>query len=88
MDFDNMNKTIISMQIGAGYDVPISSLRKHTRFVLSPFVSLQPYFGQSPRSIEEWNITTLRIGIILKVSVEHKISSTVNVSESNLPMFR
>jgi hypothetical protein len=67
-NFDNMNKTIISMQIGAGYDIPFSSKRNPTQFVFSPFVSFHPYYGQSPRSIETWNITTLRAGAALKFS--------------------
>ncbi|MDD5571257.1 MAG: outer membrane beta-barrel protein [Bacteroidales bacterium] len=71
-NFSNMNKTIISMQIGAGYDISVSSHNNQTQFVLSPFVSFQPYFGQSPRSIETWNITTFRAGIALKLSREHK----------------
>ncbi len=87
MNFGNMNKTTFSTQIGAGYDVPISSLRKQTKFVLSPFVSFQPYFGQSPRSIENWDITTLRIGIILKFSVENKIFAPVNSLQSDAPLF-
>lgn len=65
-DFDNINKTLISMQIGAGYDIPLSSDRNKTQFVLSPFVSFQPYFGQNPRSTETWNNTTLRAGVALK----------------------
>lgn len=65
-DFDNANKTIISMQIGAGYDIPLSSDSNKTQFVLSPFVSFQPYFGQNPRSTETWNITTVRAGVALK----------------------
>ncbi|MFH0865328.1 MAG: porin family protein [Bacteroidota bacterium] len=84
-DFSNMNKTIFSMQIGAGYDIPVSSQRKPTQFVLSPFVSFQPYFGQSPRSIETWNVTTLRVGVALKHSREHKISTPKKVT--NVSMF-
>jgi len=74
-DFSNMNKTLISLQIGAGYDIPLSSQNKQTQFVLSPFVSFQPYFGQDPRSIETWNVTTLRIGAALKFGRGHKISA-------------
>src|SRR5690606_24488779 len=37
-----------------------------SQFVLSPFVSFQPYFGQYPRSTESWNITTIRAGAALK----------------------
>jgi hypothetical protein len=71
-NFDNMNKAIISMQIGAGYDISIVSKNKPTQYVLSPFVSFQPYFGQLPRSIETWNITTLRVGAAFKLS-QHKL---------------
>lgn len=65
-DLDNINKTIISMQIGAGYDIPLSSDAHKTQFVLSPFVSFHPYFGQNPRSTETWNNTTVRAGVALK----------------------
>ncbi len=44
-DLDNIEKTLISMQIGAGYDIPLSSDTNKTQFILSPFVSFQPYFG-------------------------------------------
>lgn len=64
----------ISMQVGAGLDIPLSSQNKQTKTVLSPFVSFQPYFGQDPRSIESWNITTLRVGIALKFGRGHKVS--------------
>ncbi len=66
-DFSNVHKTLISMQIGAGYDIPLSSQEKQTQVVLSPFVSFQPYFGQSPRSTETWTVTTLRVGAVLKL---------------------
>jgi len=66
-DFSEINKMLISFQIGAGYDIYLSSQKKHTQFVLSPFISFQPYFGQTPRSIETWNNTTLRVGVALKL---------------------
>jgi outer membrane protein OmpA-like peptidoglycan-associated protein len=65
-DFSDIEKTILSMQIGAGYDIPLSSDSNKTQFVLSPFVSFQPYFGQNPRSTETWNNTTVRAGVALK----------------------
>lgn len=80
-DFSHMNKTQISMQIGAGYDIPLSSKNKQTQLVLSPFVSFQPYFGQIPRSIETWNITTLRVGAALKLGRGHKIPEPPKVVE-------
>jgi hypothetical protein len=71
-DFSNMNNALISMQIGAGYDIPISSKNKPTQFLLSPFVSFHPYFGQNPRGIETWNLTTIRAGVALKFGVAKK----------------
>jgi outer membrane protein OmpA-like peptidoglycan-associated protein len=65
-DFDAIDKTLISMQIGAGYDIPLSSQSHKTQFVLSPFVAFHPYFGQNPRSAETWNVTTVRAGVALK----------------------
>jgi outer membrane protein OmpA-like peptidoglycan-associated protein len=72
-DLGNMNNTLISMQIGAGYDIQLSSQSHQTQYVLSPFISFQPYYGQSPRTIETWNITTMRIGAALKFGRGHKI---------------
>jgi len=71
-DFNSMKKFLVSAQIGAGYDIQLSSQNKHTQTVLSPFVSFQPYFGQDPRTIESWNITTVRVGAALKFGRGHK----------------
>lgn len=72
-DLSNVEKTIISMQIGAGYDIPLSKSTTKTQLVLSPFVSFHPYFGQNPRSIETWNITTVRTGFVLKIGSGQEI---------------
>ncbi len=76
-DFSDINNNLISMQIGAGYDIQLSSQSHKTQWVLSPFVSFQPYFGQDPRTIETWNVTTLRVGAALKLGSGHKISTPV-----------
>jgi outer membrane protein OmpA-like peptidoglycan-associated protein len=76
-DFSHINKIIYSMQIGAGYDIHLSSQNKQNQSVLSPFVSFQPYFGQEPRSIETWNLTTLRVGAALKFGRGSKIPAKV-----------
>ncbi|TDD98429.1 OmpA family protein [Flavobacterium cellulosilyticum] len=76
-DLSDIKKTIISMQIGMGYDIPLSSQNNKTQFVLSPFVSFQPYFGQNPRSTETLNITTLRAGLALKFGQGHLIPMPV-----------
>jgi hypothetical protein len=41
--------------------------------VLSPFVSFQPYFGQSPRSQETWTVTTVRVGAAIKLGRGHEM---------------
>ncbi len=61
-----MRKTIISGQIGVGYDFIISSPAKESKVALSPFMSFHPYFGQDPRTIESWSMSTLRMGVALK----------------------
>ena len=78
-DLSKVYPAIVSMQIGAGYDIPLSSENKQRQTVLSPFVSFQPYFGQSPRSIETWTVTTLRIGAALKFGRGKLISSTAAI---------
>jgi outer membrane protein OmpA-like peptidoglycan-associated protein/opacity protein-like surface antigen len=78
-DFDNIQKTIISMQIGAGYDIPLSTDANKTQFVLSPFVSFQPYFGQDPRSTETWNNTTVRAGVALKFGQGKNIQEATDI---------
>ena len=76
-DFRDINKTIISMQIGAGYDISLSADNKQNQAVLSPFVAFHPYFGQDPRSIESWNITTVRAGLALKFGHGQKVADKV-----------
>ena len=73
-DFSSMREKLISMQIGAGIDIPLSSQYTQNQLVLSPFVSFQPYFGQNPRTIESWNLTTVRAGVALKLGRGHKIA--------------
>jgi outer membrane protein OmpA-like peptidoglycan-associated protein len=72
-DFSNVEKTIISGQIGMGYDMQLSKATSKTQLVLSPFVAYHPYFGQDPRSIETWNLTTVRAGVVLKIGSGRKI---------------
>lgn len=80
--FNNMNKSVISMHIGAGYDIILSSkktINKVKQVMLSPYVDFHPYFGQNPRSIETWNLTTVRVGIALKFG--HK-----NIKQKSVPV--
>ncbi|MBK6861893.1 MAG: outer membrane beta-barrel protein [Saprospiraceae bacterium] len=72
-DLSDVKKTLVSLQVGAGYDIYLSSQMHRTQFVLSPFISYQPYFGQSPRTIETWNITSLRVGAAIKFGMGTRI---------------
>ncbi len=65
-DFSEVESMLLSMQVGAGYDIYLSSQDKKTQWVVSPFVSFQPYFGQNPRSVETWTLSTLRVGAAIK----------------------
>jgi outer membrane protein OmpA-like peptidoglycan-associated protein len=65
-DFTEINTTQLSGQVGVGFDIPISAKSSSSKASLSPFVSFHPYFGQDPRKIESWSLTTVRAGITLK----------------------
>lgn len=75
-DLSAMRKTVISGQVGMGYEFPISSPTSATQVNLSPFVSFHPYFGQDPRDIESLSITTVRTGIALKFGKAAKAAVT------------
>jgi outer membrane protein OmpA-like peptidoglycan-associated protein len=69
-----MRKTLLSGQVGVGYDIMMSSVNSTTKFSISPFVSYHPYFGQDTRNIESWSITTVRAGVALKFGKASKIA--------------
>ena len=76
-DLSDVNSLLVSMQVGAGYDFWLTKEYKRTQFILSPFVSFHPYFGQSPRSTETWTMTTARVGVALKIGRGKKIEQPV-----------
>ncbi|MEX0660621.1 MAG: OmpA family protein [Balneolaceae bacterium] len=84
-DFSEMEKSQISMQIGAGWDIPISSTSNKTQYMISPFLSYHPYMGQTPRSIETWNITTIRAGVAVKFGRGKRIETRSPVAVAPLP---
>lgn len=86
-DFSEMEKTILSMQIGAGYDIPLSSDSQKTQFILSPFVAFQPYFGQDPRATETWNNTTIRAGVALKFGQGKNIQEATDLVKDREVLF-
>lgn len=71
-DLSDVHDVLISGQIGAGYDIFILPSPSRSQFVVSPFVSFHPYFGQGPRKVESWNVTTVRTGIKLKFGIGPK----------------
>jgi outer membrane protein OmpA-like peptidoglycan-associated protein len=74
--FSDMRKTIISWQIGLGYDIALADRNDKNQINISPFISYQPYFGQDPRSVENWGVSTLRVGFGIKVGSGDVISRT------------
>lgn len=72
-EINNTQITRISGQVGMGYDIMMGSSTSKSKFVVSPFVSYHPYFGQNPRTVETWNLTTIRAGIALKVGTGRKL---------------
>lgn len=73
----DVKEVLVSMQVGVGYDIALSRRQKPTQVMLSPFVSFQPYIGQSPRTIETWTVTTLRAGLALKLGRGRKMPEQV-----------
>lgn len=75
-DFNSMERILLSMQVGMGYNIPLTDETKQTQAVLTPFVALHPYFGQSPRAVETWTLTTIRAGLALKFGRGKRIEET------------
>lgn len=68
-EFGDINDVLLSMQIGAGYDILLSKPTSKMKYILTPFVSFHPYFGQVPRDADKdtWSITTVRAGLAFKL---------------------
>ena len=60
-----MRSTVVTGQVGMGYEFPLSVPTSATQVNLSPFISYHPYFGQDPRDIESLSISTVRAGVAL-----------------------
>jgi len=63
-DFSGARGAVLTGQIGAGIDLPLTGGDATTQVVASPFIAL--HFGQGPRSVESWGLTTVRLGVALK----------------------
>ena len=65
----SLRKNPVSMQVGAGYDIPVlTSKDGRDQFVISPFVSYYPtMWRKNIRNIESLYLNTVRAGIAVKV---------------------
>jgi outer membrane protein OmpA-like peptidoglycan-associated protein len=66
-EFSDMRRTVVSAQIGVGYDIALSSPNDESQVDLSPFIAYQPwFFSREPRLVESWVISTVRLGLGIK----------------------
>ncbi|HLW10191.1 MAG TPA: OmpA family protein [Fermentimonas sp.] len=65
-DFSNIRKNLFSSHVGVGYDIQLASADSRTQVAISPFISYHPYFGQKPRDVESWSLSTVRAGMSFK----------------------
>jgi outer membrane protein OmpA-like peptidoglycan-associated protein len=75
-EISEVRETLLSGQVGAGFDIPLSAASSTTKVLLSPFASFHPYFGQDVRTIESWSNTTVRAGVALKFGAAKMIAVT------------
>lgn len=81
-NYSQVRDNIISAQIGAGYDIPLSDKNNLTQIVLSPFASFQTDLGNHPRSIENWSIYTIRAGLALKIGAVKRGANATTPSKT------
>ena len=62
--FSDMQGFVFSAQIGVGYDIALTDSRSAHQVEFSPFVSF--HLPEAPRSVESWDVATLRVGGALK----------------------
>jgi outer membrane protein OmpA-like peptidoglycan-associated protein len=74
-EWDNIRGTVLTGQIGAGYDIPITDPDAKSQIQISPFFSF--HFGQGPRSVESWSLTTLRVGVAVKFGSTTELTKKV-----------
>ncbi len=72
-DWSDIRKTVVEAQVGLGFDFPVSNRASETQMTISPFASFQTDLIQAPRSIESWNVYTIRTGVALKFGTGKKL---------------
>lgn len=76
-EFSDIRRDVFSTHVGIGYDIQLADAGSRRQIALSPFVSYHPYFGQAPRDIESWSLSTVRVGMALKFG-KGKVVKQVN----------
>ena len=76
-DFSAVRRDVFSTHFGLGYDIQLASANSRNQIALSPFVSYHPYFGQAPRNVESWSLSTVRVGMALKFG-KGKVHEPIN----------
>ncbi len=79
--WSDINKTVLSAQVGAGIDVPLSAPTNRTQVALSPFASFQTDLGKAPRSVGSWSVYTVRAGVALKFGTSKKSTPVTTKAE-------
>ncbi len=74
-DWSGARGTALGVQVGVGFDVPLTNPRASTQINVSPFLAL--HVGQGPRSEESWSLTTLRIGAAVKFATTAQATGKV-----------
>jgi hypothetical protein len=74
---------VIGGQAGAGFDFSFSDPMAHIRTRIGPFISVN--FGQALTSIDSWNLTTIRAGVMLKFGAAWKPRRDADVDDKPLP---
>ncbi|HUR11956.1 MAG TPA: hypothetical protein VM012_11330 [Flavitalea sp.] len=80
-EWSDVRKTVLSAQVGAGIDVPITAPSRSTQMSLSPFLSFQTDIGHEPRSVESWSFYTIRAGVAFKFGKVKKSSPVTMILE-------
>ncbi len=62
-DWSGTRGTVLGGQLGAGWNIPLTSPGNEWQVDLSPFLAAQ--FGQGPRSEEKWSLASVRAGVAL-----------------------
>lgn len=80
-DVGKMSNIYYTLQVGAGYDIPMHNKNEKEQYVISPFIAYEPYYNQTLTSISSWKVTNTRVGVIIKFGCGHKTTKQAEVVE-------